>query len=113
MCEVFGFLFASFSLLFLLLQMKLVSRPVLKSRFFFFSALEYRAGGMDEAIIFIAITISHLLLPASYHRPITAATSYGPFPFFFKPKTAPLTISNRLYHPPFLPPPFFSSPAIV
>jgi hypothetical protein len=60
--------------------------PCLKSRLFFFSALEYRAGGTEEPfwpiIIFIAITtISHLLLPASYHRPITAATSYGSFPF--------------------------------
>jgi hypothetical protein len=60
--------------------------PCLKSRLFFFSALGYRAGGTDEPfwpiIIFIAITtIFHILLPASYHRPITAATSYGSFPF--------------------------------
>ena len=49
--------------------------PCLKSRFFFFSAFEYRAGGTDEAfwliIILITITtICHLLLLAPYHKPI-------------------------------------------
>ena len=55
--------------------------PCLKSRFFFL-AFDSRAGGTDEAswpiIIFIAITtVSHLPIPASYHKPITA--SHLPF----------------------------------
>ena len=60
--------------------------PCLKSRFFFFSAFEYRAGGTDEAfwliIILITITaICNLLLLAPYHKPITDTTSCGSFPF--------------------------------
>lgn len=58
-------------------------------------------------IIFIAITtISHLLLPASYHKPIAATTSYGSFPFQTQKQLHQLSqIVCTIPH--FLPSPFF------
>src|SRR6266436_3024678 len=90
--------------------------PCLKSRLFFFSALEYSAGGMDEAFWRLPSPSPSPLFPIFFYQPLIIDPSppphhMGPSPF--KPKTATLTISNRLYHPPFLPPPFFPPPAIM
>lgn len=90
--------------------------PCLKSRFFFFSAFESRAGGTDEILADYHLHRHHHYFPSSFTSLLSQTHRRHHIIWVLplsNPKTAASTISNRLYHPPFPPLAFFSPPGIL